>query len=203
MDEHQIKAQNLFIDGDYAQAKAAMAQSTSVSPQEFKQFVSQCNQMIAEQYRFLIEDALKNGNTPEARRLKEEFVRENGKHELIEAIPGLPSITTHVSTPVSSPNQPSETCLVRNPDNRSSSSETKIYHNGFFWFIVVVVFAIIIAVWATGHFSKESSSDTGQTECVEDSLVPVEDEYLDEILPIDTLPVEQEEEPYSYEYTYD
>lgn len=85
-------------------------------------------------------------------------------------------------------------------EDAKSSSETKIYQRGFFWVIVAGVLAIVIAVWGLAHFSKASSSDTYQPECAVDSMVPVEIEEAEEVQMVDSIP---QDEPYSYEYTYE
>ena len=49
MDEYQIKANSLFEDGEYEEAISTMALSASISAEDYKKFVAQCNSCITEQ----------------------------------------------------------------------------------------------------------------------------------------------------------
>lgn len=49
MDAKQTEALELFVKGDYRKAKLAMAESETVSAEDFKVFIDRCNKMIAVQ----------------------------------------------------------------------------------------------------------------------------------------------------------
>ena len=58
MDEYQIKANSLFEDGEYEEAISTIAQSASISAEDFKKFVARCNSFMTEQYKVLIEQEI-------------------------------------------------------------------------------------------------------------------------------------------------
>lgn len=91
MDDNYTAAKALYNDGDYEAAKLEMAKSTTVSPEEYKDFIKQCNALIVEQYRYLINDALNDRDYSRANDLRNEFIDRHGRNAIIESI-DIPNI---------------------------------------------------------------------------------------------------------------
>lgn len=86
MSQHRAKALRLFQEGEYEAAIKEMAASRAVSSVEYKQFEAQCKQFIAEQYRFLITEAVSEGDYAKAASLREQYRQEHGTNAAIEGI---------------------------------------------------------------------------------------------------------------------
>ena len=86
MDEYQIKANSLFEDGEYEEAISAMAQSTSISAEDFKKFVARCNSFMTEQYKVLIEQAIQDDDYNELIALHEAYKKRFGENKDIEGL---------------------------------------------------------------------------------------------------------------------
>lgn len=99
-DDKQRHALSLFQDGEYEQAIEAMAQSESVGDTEYKIFLGQCKSQLAEQYKYLISEALSNNDTLRAHSYKQEYLEKFGSDAQIEAIE-IPE-TSESDTPDSS-----------------------------------------------------------------------------------------------------
>jgi len=145
MDKSQINAISLFQDGEYEKAIEAMAKSSTVSPEEFKSFVAQCNQILAEQYKYLINEALSERNYTKANSLRDDFLRKHGKNAAIEALP-IPSVPPFLtSTKKSSiPTAPTERKIIK--------SKTVYYIIGG-----VIVLAIALIIWVISSSSDDST----------------------------------------------
>ena len=88
MDEYQKKANSLFEDGEYEEAISTMALSASISAEDYKKFVAQCNSFMTEQYKVLIEQAIQDDDYNELVALHEAYKKRFGENE---AIAGLDS----------------------------------------------------------------------------------------------------------------
>ena len=100
MDQAQMKAMSLFQDGEYEAAIKLMSCSTTVNAEEYKHFVKQCNHLIGEQYRYMINDAVRSRDYKKAHSLRAEYVSKHGNNPGIDSIQ-LPDYTDHTtSTPV-------------------------------------------------------------------------------------------------------
>lgn len=86
MDEYQKKANSLFEDGEYEEAISTMALSASISAEDYKKFVAQCNSFITEQYKVLIEQAIQNDDYNELVALHEAYKKRFGENEAIEGL---------------------------------------------------------------------------------------------------------------------
>ncbi len=85
-DAKHKEALRLFQDGEYEQAIEAMAESGTVSDGEYKDFVGQCKMVLTDQYKYLIDEAISEGNSGKAKNLQEEFLRKFGQNDVIESI---------------------------------------------------------------------------------------------------------------------
>ncbi len=83
-DAKHKEALRLFQDGEYEQAIEAMAESGTVSDGEYKDFVGQCKMVLTDQYKYLIDEAISEGNSGKAKNLQEEFLRKFGHNNKIE-----------------------------------------------------------------------------------------------------------------------
>ena len=86
MDEYQIKANSLFEDGEYEEAISTMALSASISAEDYKKFVAQCNSFMTEQYKVLIEQAIQDDDYNELVALHEAYKKRFGENEAIEGL---------------------------------------------------------------------------------------------------------------------
>lgn len=86
MDEYQKKANSLFEDGEYEEAISTMAQSASISAEDFKKFVARCNTFMTEQYKVLIEQAIQDDDYNELIALHEAYKKRFGENEEIEGL---------------------------------------------------------------------------------------------------------------------
>lgn len=86
MDEYQIKANSLFEDGEYEEAISTMALSASISAEDYKKFVAQCNSFMTEQYNVLIEQAIQDDDYNELVALHEAYKKRFGENEAIEGL---------------------------------------------------------------------------------------------------------------------
>ena len=86
MDEYQIKANSLFEDGEYDEAISTMALSASISAEDYKKFVAQCNSFMTEQYKVLIEQAIQDDDYNELVALHEAYKKRFGENEAIEGL---------------------------------------------------------------------------------------------------------------------
>ena len=86
MDEYQKKANSLFEDGEYEEAISTMALSASISAEDYKKFVAQCNSFMTEQYKVLIEQAIQNDDYNELVALHEAYKKRFGENEAIEGL---------------------------------------------------------------------------------------------------------------------
>ena len=86
MDEYQIKANSLFEDGEYEEAISTIAQSASISAEDFKKFVARCNSFMTEQYKVLIEQAIQDDDYNELVALHEAYKKRFGENEAIEGL---------------------------------------------------------------------------------------------------------------------
>lgn len=86
MDEYQIKANSLFEDGEYEEAISTMAQSASISAEDFKNFVARCNSFMTEQYKVLIEQAINDDDYNELIALHEAYRKRFGENKEIEGL---------------------------------------------------------------------------------------------------------------------
>lgn len=86
MDEYQKKANSLFEDGEYEEAISTMALSASISAEDYKKFVAQCNSFMTEQYKVLIEQAIQDDDYNELVALHEAYKKRFGENEAIEGL---------------------------------------------------------------------------------------------------------------------
>ena len=86
MDEYQIKANSLFEDGEYEEAISTMALSASISAEDYKKFVAQCNSFMTEQYNVLIEQAIQDDDYNELVALHEAYKKRFGENEAIAGL---------------------------------------------------------------------------------------------------------------------
>ena len=86
MDEYQKKANSLFEDGEYEEAISTMALSASISAEDYKKFVAQCNSFMTEQYNVLIEQAIQDDDYNELVALHEAYKKRFGENEAIEGL---------------------------------------------------------------------------------------------------------------------
>ena len=86
MDEYQIKANSLFEDGEYEEAISTMALSASISAEDYKKFVAQCNSFMTEQYKVLIEQAIQDDDYNELVALHEAYKKRFGENEAIAGL---------------------------------------------------------------------------------------------------------------------
>ena len=86
MDEYQIKANSLFEDGEYEEAISTMALSASISAEDYKKFVAQCNSFMTEQYNVLIEQAIQDDDYNELVALHEAYRKRFGENKEIEGL---------------------------------------------------------------------------------------------------------------------
>ena len=86
MDEYQIKANSLFEDGEYEEAISTMALSASISAEDYKKFVAQCNSFMTEQYKVLIEQSIQDDDYNELVALHEAYKKRFGENEAIEGL---------------------------------------------------------------------------------------------------------------------
>lgn len=173
MDQSQINAMSLFQDGEYEKAIEAMAKSSTVSPEEYKKFVAQCNQIIVEQYKYLINQALSERDYAKANSLRGEFFEKHGKNAAIEDLP-IPSVSPQSSSP-----------SISMPIQETSQKSKKVYY------IIggVIVLAVILVIWFISSSSEDSPSSTGY-----DYYSP-SNEVVEEM--VDTVAIEEVPE---YEY---
>lgn len=180
MDQSQINAMSLFQDGEYEKAIESMAKSSTVSPEEFKSFVAQCNQILAEQYKYLINEALSERNYTKANSLRDEFLRKHGKNAAIEAL-SIPSVSTP-STPTTKPSTP------------TAPTEGKIIKSKTVYIIGgVIVLTIVLIIWLISSSADESTYNS-ESDYYNSYNQTVEEE-------VDTVAVEEvpESEYNSYE----
>ena len=86
MDEYQKKANSLFEDGEYEEAISTMALSASISAEDYKKFVAQCNSFMTEQYKVLIEQAIQDDDYNELVALHEAYKKRFGENEAIAGL---------------------------------------------------------------------------------------------------------------------
>ena len=86
MDEYQKKANSLFEDGEYEEAISTMALSASISAEDYKKFVAQCNSFMTEQYNVLIEQAIQDDDYNELVALHEAYKKRFGENEAIAGL---------------------------------------------------------------------------------------------------------------------
>ena len=86
MDEYQKKANSLFEDGEYDEAISTMALSASISAEDYKKFVAQCNSFMTEQYKVLIEQAIQDDDYNELVALHEAYKKRFGENVEIEGL---------------------------------------------------------------------------------------------------------------------
>ena len=86
MDEYQKKANSLFEDGEYEEAISTMALSASISAEDYKKFVAQCNSFMTEQYKVLIEQAIQDDDYNELVALHEAYKKRFGENVEIEGL---------------------------------------------------------------------------------------------------------------------
>lgn len=86
MDEYQKKANSLFEDGEYEEAISTMALSASISAEDYKKFVAQCNSFMTEQYNVLIEQAIQDDDYNELVALHEAYKKRFGENVEIEGL---------------------------------------------------------------------------------------------------------------------
>lgn len=171
MDQHYTKAMSLFQEGAYEEAIEEMVKSQTVSPEDFKKFVEQCNGVIAEQYKYLINEALSNRNYTEANRLREEFVNKHGHNAAIDALP-IPQ-TTSVG-----PSSPANPVNSGTGSTAGANTGVKKMVIGALAVAVVVVIGIIISLAVNRESVTENTGenwDAADTNQV-DSIQIVDDE---------------------------
>ena len=86
MDEYQKKANSLFEDGEYEEAISTMALSASISAEDYKKFVAQCNSFMTEQYKVLIEQSIQDDDYNELVALHEAYRKRFGENKEIEGL---------------------------------------------------------------------------------------------------------------------
>lgn len=86
MDEYQKKANSLFEDGEYDEAISTMALSASISAEDYKKFVAQCNSFMTEQYKVLIEQSIQDDDYNELVALHEAYRKRFGENKEIEGL---------------------------------------------------------------------------------------------------------------------
>lgn len=170
MDQSQINALSLFQEGEYEKAIESMAKSTTVSPQEFKKFVGQCNQILAEQYKYLINEALSSRDYIKANSLREEFRQKHGKDAMIESLPIPATRPANVST-----TQP----VVTTGGNGRTTNNKKIYYivGGVVALIIIIFLCIKLSSSGDQPVYDESYSDDSPVELIEEETIEYEQPY--------------------------
>ena len=158
MDQAQIEALSLFQEGEYEKAKESMAKSNTITPEDFKVFVGQCNQILAEQYKYLIVDALSSGDYTRANALRERFREKHGRKDAIESL----TIPNVVKTQES---------YNKSSDFKTIVEERKNPYRMATIISCIVAFVIIIFLLVLGNLSGNRNND-------EESAVEVADEEV-------------------------
>jgi hypothetical protein len=178
----------LFDDGSYEEAIEKISQSQTVSDEEFKQFISQCNHFITEQYLYLIQGAIEQNDTQGAVQLYEEYKDKHGENETLqnlveqsiatapqpkneipeEVVEEKPVSTYH--PPVNMPSYSSEP--EEDTDDNGSNNTLPII-------IAVVAVVLVVIMIICARSCKSSSYDACEADTC-DSIVCVE-EYVDSI----------------------
>ena len=127
MSEHRDNAFRLFQEGDYEGAFREATASTAFNTEEYKQFIGQCRNLIAEQYRYLIAEAVAEGDYAKASSLRALYREKYGASPMIDEISIPPS--PYKAAP-------------------SSSSASSGKSSGIILAGVVVVFALIAVIIA-------------------------------------------------------
>ena len=83
MDSKYNEAIELCQVGEYERAIEVMAQSQTISPDEYKKFVGQCNAMILNQYLVLIQQSIESGDYALAQAYKDEYITKYGVNDQI------------------------------------------------------------------------------------------------------------------------
>lgn len=171
MDQSQTIAISLFQEGEYERAVEMMAKSSTITPEEFKKFVEQCNYMIAEQYKFLIQEELNNRYYASAHKLREEFRQKYGKNAEIDALP-IPAPAMHSpSKPTTVASSPKQSTQIRSKDTTKSKSKDSSGSKSMYFIIGVAIIAIIIVLWVGLKPSDSHSSSSYESdEYVEDTV---------------------------------
>lgn len=169
MDQSQINALSLFQEGEYEKAIESMAQSTTVSSEEFKKFVQQCNSMLSEQYKYIINEALSSRDYHKANSLREEFRQKHGNNPVIEALP-IPS-TTPINSSIAQSVSPVEGKVTK------TNSKKRYYIIGGIVALIIIVAIILIASSSDESSSGGNYNDITPVEEVVVEEMPVEEEY--------------------------
>ncbi|MDE7411727.1 MAG: hypothetical protein K2M94_06785 [Paramuribaculum sp.] len=98
VDESHKKAYALFQDGAYEEALDAICESDNISDEDSQNFIMTCNEMIVDQYKILINQAIADKNYDMARRLKYEYLVKHYNNDEITDIE-IPENTAIETTP--------------------------------------------------------------------------------------------------------
>lgn len=159
---------SLFQEGEYEKAIEMMAKSTTVSSDEFKKFVGQCNQILTEQYKYLINDALSSRDYAKANQLREEFRQKHGQNTAIEALP-IPAVK-----------RPSISAIPATHDVETKTSKSKtLYYiiGGAVALIVIIVLCIKLFSSDAQPAYEESYYDDSPVELIEEDTIEYEQPY--------------------------
>jgi hypothetical protein len=163
----------LFDDGSYEEAIEKISQSQTVSDEEFKQFISQCNHFITEQYIYLIQSAIEQNDVQGAVQLYEEYKCKHGENETLQKLVA-PFIATYPQqSQLQQPSQvPSYSSSTKYPDDKRRKNNLPIIIA-----VVAVVFVVLIII------SVRSCTSSSYDDCEaypEDASYDV-DEFIDSI----------------------
>ena len=168
MDQSQINAMTLFQEGEYEKAIETMAKSTTVSSDEFKKFVEQCNQILSEQYKYLINEALSSRDYAKANQLREEFRQKHGQNAAIEALP-IPAVQAPATSSIS---------VTHNAETKTSKSKTLYFIiGGAVALIVIIVLCIKLFSSDDQPAYEESYYEDSPVELVEEETIEYEQPY--------------------------
>ncbi|MDE7411728.1 MAG: hypothetical protein K2M94_06790 [Paramuribaculum sp.] len=132
MDQYQIKAMSLYQNGEYKEAIETMASSQTVSDKEYKDFVRNCNRLIIEQYKFMINDAIATGDHNMVRKLITKYRTEYGLNPEIENLDITNQTYSHENTD-------------NNPQDSDGDSSGLI--SAIITICLVIIFIIGIFAW--------------------------------------------------------
>ncbi|MDE5800085.1 MAG: hypothetical protein K2H74_03560 [Paramuribaculum sp.] len=142
-----------FQEGDYEGAFSEATASTAFSPEERRQFVGQCRALIAEQYKFLIADAISQSDYAKASSLRLQYREKYGANPMIDEI--------------SIPSSPSKTI----PSSGTSSGKS-----GALILIGIIVAFVLIAVIIAVSTSHDKDDEVS---ILEEDLVESSEYYSD------------------------
>ncbi len=174
-DESQIKAIALSQEGEYEEAIETMAKSESVGNEEFKKFVEQCKSCLADQYTYLITEAINEGDYDTATNYKEEFIEKFGSNPQIANIEiKRPVIKEEIEKSQSSQVTGNYTCNVGNPDSLKDTPDASStrYSNKLIMAVVGIAVIILIFVLSRSCDGKSQNDSIDYPACDTTSVDP-------------------------------